>query len=232
VLAVVQARMSSRRLPGKILTDLGGVPVLGMVLDRLGRCDELAGVVLATSSESSDDPVEAFAAERGCELHRGPLDDVLARFLGAVDGREADAIVRVTADCPFVEPELIDRLVRIWRRGDFDYVTDVLEPRTFPRGFDAEVVSRGCLELAGAEATEPADREHVTTFIRERPERFTQAGLWMRPAMGEERVTLDTPEDLLQLRGLVERIGHDRSLGEIVAALGGPEEPELREDGP
>lgn len=229
VLAVVQARASSARLPGKVLLEIGEDVALAMVLDRLARCDQLDGIVLATSVEASDDPVAELARSRGQDVHRGPLDDVLGRYAGAIEGNEAAAAVRITGDCPFVDPGIVDRLVGLWRAGEADYVSNVIEPRSFPKGLDAEVVSRGALLDAAAEASEPAEREHVTTWIRERPDRFPAQGLWMAPSMAEVRVTLDTPEDLTELRRLVVEVGANPSLSELIAALGGPAEPRISE---
>lgn len=223
VVAVVQARMSSSRLPGKVLTGLGSAPALWHVLNRLAAADELAAVILATSVEPSDDPIASFGDRFGVPVHRGPLDDVLARFIGAIDGAASSpaAVVRITADCPFVDPGLVDRLVRVWREGNADYVADVIEPRTFPKGLDVEVVGVGALRTAAAEARDQPDREHVTMFVRDRPERFPQEGLWLDPPMPEVRVTLDTQEDLEALSSLVMEVGEDPDLVTLVEALGG-----------
>ena len=229
VVAVVQARMSSQRLPGKVLAEIGGRPALGLVFSRLARCNELSAIVLATSTGADDDPVAKVAERAGVAVHRGSLDDVLARFAGVVSTLEADGVVRITGDCPFVEPTLVDRLVGIWRGGAADYVTNVLEPRTFPKGLDVEVLSAGAIRAAEAEAVDPADREHVTSFVRSRPERFLARGLWMKPEMAAVRITLDTVEDLARLRSLATELGPDPGLGSIIAALGGPAEPVISE---
>jgi spore coat polysaccharide biosynthesis protein SpsF len=223
VLAVVQARMTSSRLPGKVLEDLGGEPVLRRVLDRLGRAGELDGVVLATSTDPSDDPV---AAEAGIPVVRGALHDVLGRYRQAVAEYPCDAIVRITADCPLIDPEVVDRVVRRWRDGTEAYVANNLEPRTFPKGLDTEVVNSEALTAAAEEATDPYDREHVTPFVRARPERFPQAPVFHDPPFGGVRITLDTPDDLRLLRRLVDELGPDPMLDEVLAALGAqPDSP-------
>lgn len=229
VIAVVQARMTSARLPGKVLRPIGAEVNLAMVLDRLARCRQLAGTVLATSTEASDDPIAEFAAARGQRVHRGPLDDVLARYLGAVEPTGAAAVVRITADCPLIDPGIVDRLVELWRGGEESYVANVIEPRTFPKGLDVEVVSVEALTAAAAEASDPADREHVTTWIRARPARFAARGLWMTPPMGGASVTLDTVADLEHLRALIARVGPNPALADLLVALGGPAAPELSE---
>lgn len=228
VFAVVQARMSSRRLPGKVLADLGGKSTLEMVTARLGSATELAGTVLATSVETSDDAIERAARDLDCQLHRGPLDDVLGRFSEVLQRTGADAVVRVTADCPFVDPGIVDELVRIWRTGSADYVSNVVDPLSFPKGLNAEVVAAQALEAAASAATAPADREHVTTFIRARPERFPSSGLWLDPPLPGAVVTLDTEGDLKRLRTLVSRVGHDPSLPSLLDALGASAPPRFR----
>jgi spore coat polysaccharide biosynthesis protein SpsF len=227
VVAIVQARMSSRRLPGKVLTEIGGRPALLWVLMRLGGAGELHGIVLATSTGSDDDPVAELGHRVGVSVHRGPLDDVLERFAGAVREVGADAIVRVTGDCPLVEPALLDCLVGLWREGEADYVSNVIEPRTFPKGLDLEVISAAAIAAASAEATEAGDREHVTSFVRARPERFPAQGLWMEPDMSEQRITLDTANDLSVLRALADRLGPEPGIEAILPALGGPAVPTL-----
>ena len=219
VVAVVQARMSSSRLPGKVLADLGGVPVLQRVVDRLKRCRQLESVVVATSVDPSDDPVAAAAS---VPTVRGPLDDVLERYRIALAEHPCDAVVRITADCPVIDPAVVDDVVARWREGDEAYVANVIEPRTFPKGMDTEVVTADALAQAATEATSAHDREHVTPFIRDRPDRFPQAAVTHDPPLGHLRMTLDTPEDLHTLRDLVARTGPDAGLEELVEALQGP----------
>ena len=219
--------MSSSRLPGKVLKPIGERPALQWVLSRLQRAAELDSTVLATSTGADDDEVARFGERFGVGVHRGPLDDVLQRFADAARAADADAVVRVTGDCPLLEPRLVDRLVGIWRRGDADYVANVVEPRTFPKGWDLEVVSTAALLAAADEAKDAGDREHVTSFLRARPERFPVQGLWMEPDMGSARITLDTVEDVRMLRELVGRLGPEPGMEDILEALGGPPRPSL-----
>lgn len=206
--------MTSSRLPGKVLADLGGRPVLRFLLDRLSRAKELDQVIVATSTHESDDPVARAALAAGVSVARGPLDDVLERFRQAAAG---GAIVRITGDCPLIDPAVVDFAVGAWRRATADYVANVPEPRTFPDGLDVEVISLDALVAAAAEATDSRDREHVTPFIIARPERFPQLAIDLVPACPEIRITLDTAEDLALLRETVDRLGGSAGTREIVA---------------
>jgi spore coat polysaccharide biosynthesis protein SpsF len=216
VAAVVQARMTSTRLPGKVLAEIGGDLALRLVLSRLSEAREIDEVVVATSSEESDDPVARVAAATGVTVVRGPLDDVLERYRQAARG---DAVVRITADCPLVDPDVVDLVVRVWKTTTVDFAANCLEPRTFPEGLDVEVISRRALDAAAAEAVDGHDREHVTPFLRARPERFKQIGVELQPAFPMLRITLDTLDDLRLLRRLVEQLGADARMHEIVEYL-------------
>jgi len=204
-----------------VLADLGPGTAIELVVRRLSRAQELSGLVVATSTDASDDALVTALSAGGTRVFRGPLEDVLARYALAAGEVESDAVVRITADCPLVEPALVDRLVAMWRAGDADYVANIIEPRTFPKGLDVEVVSRRALDAAHAEATADDEREHVTPFIRARPDRFPAAALELEPPMPDARVTLDTPEDLEALREIIARVGDEAGLDEIVDALGG-----------
>jgi spore coat polysaccharide biosynthesis protein SpsF len=207
--------MSSTRLPGKVLADLGGRPVLEWVVSRLRDSRELADVVVATSDEAGDDPVADAAPTR---VVRGPLEDVLARYALAARELDSEGLVRITADCPLIDPAVVDEVVREWRTSDADYVANVIEPRTYPVGMDTEVVTAAALLAADAEATDDYDREHVTPFVRSRPERFPQRAVTMYPPQVDVRLTLDTPEDLEHLRAVVAQTGPKASLAELIAA--------------
>lgn len=221
VAAIVQARMTSSRLPGKVLAELhDGRRTLDLVIERLSGCREIAAIAVATSDQSSDDPVAGRARELGVVVVRGPLEDVLERYRLAADTVACDAVVRITGDCPLVDPDLVDLLVSIWRTGHADYVANVCEPRSFPKGLDVEVVSTAALRAAATEAGDAGDREHVTPFIRSRPDRFASAGIWLTPAHPELRLTLDTQEDLVRLRALFARLGPAARIDDILRSLG------------
>jgi len=222
VAVIVQARMSSSRLPGKVLMDLGPGTTLELLVARLRRVGEAADLVIATSVEAGDEPVVGAAEALGVKVTRGPLHDVLERYRAAAEEVRCDGVVRITSDCPLAEPTVIDRLIAMWRAVErLDYVWNTREPRTFPDGLDAEVVSRAALEAAAAETREPYDREHVTPFVRDRPERFAQRALALESPARGVKLSLDTPEDLATIRAFVERVGPDPDLGRILAAAGG-----------
>lgn len=210
--------MSSTRLPGKVLADLGGRTVLGWVLGRLSDSRELAEVAVATSDDPGDDPVAEAARGHGARVVRGPLADVLSRYAIAARKLGAEGLVRITADCPLIDPAVVDEVVAEWRAGDAAYVANVIEPRTFPAGMDTEVTDAAALLAADAEATDAYDREHVTPFVRSRPERFRQLAVTLDPPRPDVRLTLDTPQDLERLRAVVAATGTGATLPELVAA--------------
>jgi spore coat polysaccharide biosynthesis protein SpsF len=212
--------MSSTRLPGKVLMRLGEHTVLELLMRRIARARELDAIVLATSTEASDDVIEQEGRRLAVPVIRGPLENVLARYEMACDAFQADAVVRITGDCPLSDPEVIDQVVRHWRELDTDYVTNTLEPRTYPDGVDVEVISAAVLRQAAREAARDEDREHVTPFIRCRPERFRTGELRLHPSHNEIRITLDTAEDAELLGRVVAQLGPDPSLSEIVTWFG------------
>lgn len=220
VVAVIQARMSSTRLPGKALALLGGHTALELLLLRLSSAEELDDTVIATSTDVSDDAIAREGRRLGIPVVRGPLDDVLARYIDASETRGADAVVRITGDCPLIDAEIVDQVVRQWRRSRVDYVTNTLHPRSYPDGLDVEVLSTAALHRVSAAANRPSDREHVTTYIRDHPEHFRVAELRLVPSLGTVRITLDTQEDLRTLTHLVSTLGPSASMTQIVEALG------------
>ena len=226
--AVVQARMSSSRFPGKMLADLRGRPVIDHVLDRVARARTVAHVVLATSDDPSDDALAAHAEAQGYAVHRGSLDDVLARFVGAATATGASVVVRVTGDCPLVDPALVDEMVTRFGRGGLDYLSNV-SPPTFPDGFDLEVLSVEALRAADELAASAPHREHVTLYIREHPERFVRGNhVNPRGDLSSVRLSVDWPDDLATVRELLDRLGDDRAgLDAVVAALAA--DPALKE---
>lgn len=197
ILGILQARMSSTRLPGKVMADILGAPMIGRQIERLRRARRLDRLVVATSLDPSDDPLAVWCEGQGLPLHRGSLTDVLDRFHAAL-GRfgPADAVVRMTADCPLADPSLVDRAVEAHLAGGFDY-TDVTSPRrTFPHGLDVEVAAAGALEAAWREAADPYEREHVTPFLYRRPERFRLGHVNSPVDRSNLRWTVDYPADL------------------------------------
>ncbi len=209
VLCVIQARTGSTRLPGKVLQDLGGRPILRFMLDRLAPLS--ARVVVATSSLERDDPVAEIARVAGRSVVRGSESDVLSRFVDALDAHPADHVVRLTADCPLTDPVLVEAVIARHLEWAADYTSNVF-PRTYPKGLDVEVVRADALRAAHLETRDPVEREHVTPFFYRRPERFRLANLRATgpgPWLGREGWTVDTADDLAFVREIVARMGRD-----------------------
>lgn len=219
-LCVVQARAGSTRLPGKVLADVAGRPMLGFMLQRLAGLP-VDTLVLATSTEPDDDPVAAVAEGQGVAVVRGPEHDVLARFALAVDAHPADVVVRLTADCPLSDPAIISAAVALLHDHGADYASNSLV-RTFPDGLDVEVLTARALREAAAEATDQREREHVTPFVYRRPSRYRLAALCNDEALGEERWTVDTAADLERIRQIVADLDDPVRAGwrEVLAAAG------------
>jgi len=203
-LCVVQARTGSSRLPGKVLLDLGGRPVLALLLLRLLRGP--FPVVVATSTAPGDDEVARLAEALGVPAMRGPEADVLERFRLVADAfPEADPIVRITADCPFIDPAVVERAVAVHLASGADYTSNTLA-RTFPDGLDVEVMTRSALLTAAAAATAADEREHVTPFLQRHPDRFRLAGFCSGHDLGDVRLTLDTIDDLYDMRSRLDSV--------------------------
>lgn len=216
--AVIQARTGSTRLPGKVLRQLGGRPVLDRVVTAAQKAPGVDQVLVATSTGPGDDVVADRATRLGAAVVRGPEDDVLARFVLAVDEHPCDAVVRLTADCPMLDPELVGLVVAAWRHApEHDYVATTLV-RTLPRGLDVELARSDALRALTVTAT-GYDRVHVTSGLYGDPERFRCLGLVVSPAADDLRVTLDTPQDADLLDGLVAELGEGTGWRELVAVL-------------
>lgn len=200
--AVIQARTGSSRLPGKVLEDLGGHPVLEWVVRAARAARQIDTVVVATSTEAGDDTVADLAVALGVPVVRGSEDDVLSRFVAALEAHPADAIVRLTADCPLLDPTLIDAVAGAWAAAAaHDYVSTVLV-RCLPRGLDVELVTAEALRAVDRVAL-GADRVHVTSRLYAEPTAYRLLGLCVTPPANDLRVTLDTREDLALLRAVV-----------------------------
>jgi spore coat polysaccharide biosynthesis protein SpsF len=224
IIAIIQARMASTRLPGKVLLNLAGQPMLARVVERTRRAKTVDQVIVATTTESEDEVIAALCAARGYPCYRGSLHDVLDRYYQAARLYQADVIVRITADCPLIDPGLIDETVNAFlginvqqsaiREQDspipyilppvaYDFAANRLPPpwgRTYPIGLDIEVCSFRGLETAWKEADQPHQREHVMPFFYEQPERFRILHLNYEKDYGTLRWTVDTPADLELLR--------------------------------
>jgi len=230
VIAVIQGRMSSSRLPGKILADIAGQPMLQRVFIRTSRSATVTETIFATTTDPSDDPVAEYCNFSGIPLTRGSLFDVLDRYYQAAKGAKADVVVRITADCPVIDPALIDDVVKTViseqpsvNSEQFDFACNRLPPpfqRTYPIGLDVEVCTFAALEKAWSESTETFHREHVMSYLYEgvklitdnrslqtgvSPRGFNIALLHHTTDFGDYRWTVDTPEDLEFMRQIYSR---------------------------
>jgi spore coat polysaccharide biosynthesis protein SpsF len=205
---IVQARATSARLPGKVLADLAGRPMLAQQLRRLQRCRRADDIVVATTVNRTDDPVKDVADAAGVRWYRGDEHDVLGRYLGAARASDAGLIVRITADCPLIDPVITDAVIeRAAAAPPCDYASNVLR-RTYPTGLDAEALHRDVLERTARLARSAAAREHVTWFIRdERPALFVSASVEDETDNSDLRWTVDTAADLAHARRLYEGLG-------------------------
>jgi spore coat polysaccharide biosynthesis protein SpsF len=193
ITAIIQARMSSSRLPGKVLMPMSGKPMLGHEIDRVKQCRLVEKIIVATSDHDSDDPIFDFSESENIECFRGSLDDVLARYHFAAKSAKATTIIRLTGDCPLADPKVIDCLIELYSQGDYDYVSNTLTP-TFPDGLDAEVFSRVALEAAFQQAQLPSEREHVTPYIKNSA-KFRKYNLENKSDLSAQRWTVDDPAD-------------------------------------
>jgi spore coat polysaccharide biosynthesis protein SpsF len=223
IVAIIQGRMSSSRLPGKILADIAGQPMLARVYTRTSRAKTLDEVIFATTTDPSDDPVAEYCAFSGIPFTRGSLFDVLDRYYQTALQAKADVVIRITADCPVIDPELIDDVVNTLLEGPYDFVCNRLPPpgrRTYPIGLDVETCTFKVLKKAWKEAKEPQHREHAMPFFYEgmeltrrsrtletgvSPRGFSIALLHHTTDFGEYRWTVDTPEDLKFMRKVYSR---------------------------
>ena len=196
--------MGSTRLPGKVLADLGGQPLLALLLTRL-RCGAIEDVVVATSELPGDDPVADLAGALDVPVIRGSEADVLSRYALAIGTFAPDHVVRITADCPLIDPAVIVDAVDHHVAVDADYTSNTLA-RTFPDGLDVEVLRASALQIAADEAEELDEREHVTPFVYRRPSRFRLGCICSGDDLGAERWTVDTVNDLEWLRAVVGKL--------------------------
>ena len=229
VVAIIQGRMSSSRLPGKILADIAGQPMLARVFIRTSRAVTVTETIFATTTDPSDDPVAEYCDFSGIPVRRGSLYDVLERYYRSAKEAKADVVVRITADCPVIDPALMDDVVKmvignsVSGNWEFDFAANRLPPpwgRTYPIGLDTEVCTFAALERAWKEAKEPQQREHVMPYFYEgvelttvnrqlqtgiSPRGFKVALLHHTTDFGDYRWTVDTPEDLEFMRQVYSR---------------------------
>jgi spore coat polysaccharide biosynthesis protein SpsF len=209
---IVQARMTSSRLPGKVMMDLAGRPMLSQQIRRLKACREMDEIVIATTTNSTDDPVVALAETEGLRWFRGSESDVLSRYVGAAHEAKAEIVVRITADCPLIDPEQSDAVVSGLSEvtSEYDYASNCLT-RTLPKGLDTEALFLDTLDRVNRMATSRSAREHVTWFIHtERPDLFAFRSITSEEDNSDLRWTVDTLADFQS----VTKIYEDLNLGE------------------
>jgi spore coat polysaccharide biosynthesis protein SpsF (cytidylyltransferase family) len=230
VVAIVQARMGSERLPGKVLLDIAGETMLSRVVLRLRQSKLIDEVIVATTTNPIDQAIVDEASNLGIRACRGSEEDVLGRYVDAAAFANADVIVRVSADSPFVDPEVTDAVVFAFLSADppVDYASNKLQP-SFPLGLDVEAFSRDALLRAARDATEPYEIAHVTVYMYSRLDEFTLLPVTSERNLHPLRWTVDTPEDLRFARAVFERLGrrNDFSWKDVVSLI--EREPSLAE---
>ena len=207
--------MGSTRLPGKVLRDIAGRPMLSYQMERLRRVKRAERIVVATTDQPADDAVERFCRKEKIACVRGSEHDVLARYHLAIERFPADVVVRITADCPLIDPAIVDEAIAAYEP---DYVSNMLEI-TYPYGMAVEVFSAQALREAHREAKDPAEREHVTPFIWRRPQRYRLKSLTMAPNLSHHRWTVDTPEDFELVSRLLKTLKPHFTLQDVLAVL-------------
>jgi len=233
--AIIQARMGSNRLPGKVLSPIMGKPMLWHIVHRVRAVPSIDEVVIAIPDRPADEELRKFCAAYGIACFSGSETDVLDRFYGAAKQYNVDPLLRITADCPLVDPDLVERLIGMYRAGGYDYVAvsagadaSRVGIGSFPDGMDAECFSFASLETAWKEALDPRDREHVTRFIWRQKTRFRCTQLLADRDYPHLRLTVDYPQDLVVASHIYEKLFHDGNifhLSDVVDLLA--REPEI-----
>ena len=231
IVATIEARMTSSRLPGKVLMEACGKPMLQHMIERLQRVPSLDGIIVATTGNDTDAAIVELAESMGVGFFRGSEDDVLLRVLGAAREHDIDVIVEMTGDCPLIDPSLVEDCILGYQNAEVDYVSNVLE-RTYPRGMDTQVFATEILADVANRTNDPEDYEHVSIYIYRHPEIYSLKNIpgpphLTNPGLG---LTLDTPEDLELIRRIFEILYPDIpafTLADILAVL--KNNPELTE---
>jgi spore coat polysaccharide biosynthesis protein SpsF len=217
-LCIIQGRMGSTRFPGKTLKEIAGKPLLHYVISRVSKAKRIDKVVVATSDQKEDDAIAEYCKKSGTPCFRGDLHDVLKRFGGVVrEYSEFETIVRVTADCPLIDPAVIDKVLGVFEKTDADYVSNVLT-ETYPDGIDVEVFKKSALLESAKEAELSSEREHVTLYIRNNP-KYKKVNVENDENLARFRLTVDDPEDLEVVNFLIENYGDNLGFKEYTDLL-------------
>lgn len=213
--------MGSSRLPGKVLMEAIEKPMIRHVVDRVRRCSRLSMVIIATSTHVQDDPLAEYCNKENIPCFRGSEDNVLDRYYHAAKKYRSDVVVRITGDCPLIDPDVITKVIDLFLTGEYDYTSNVFPP-TYPDGLDVEVVSMRALETAWKEAVRPMDREHVTCFVSENkdPKRFRKGNVENSRDLSKYRLTVDEERDIRVVRAVLEHFGDNKcTMDQIISFL-------------
>lgn len=205
IIVIIQARMTSSRLPGKVLKPILGKPMLAYLLERVSRCQTMTQVVVATSNQPEDDVIEMFCLDNNVDCFRGDLHDVLDRYYQAAIKYQADHVVRVTADCPLIDPTVMDEIIECHLLGQYDYTSNAIEP-CYPDGLDVEVIKFDVLKQAWQKATMNSEREHVTQYILQNDGIYKIKSFLCPDDLSHIRLTVDEPEDFMLINKIFEEL--------------------------
>ncbi len=205
IAAIIQARMGSTRFPNKMMERVGSKPLISLVIDRVGKSTLIEKVILATTTKKDDDVLIQIAIEKNIDFFRGSENDVLDRFYNAAKKYKVDTIVRITGDCPFIDPVVIDQVIGLHLDAKSDYTSNI-KPPTFPDGLDVEVFSFISLEKAWKEAKLNSEREHVTPYIWKNNKLFKIVNLFNKKDLSNIRLTIDEKEDLVLIKEIIKYI--------------------------
>lgn len=219
VTAIIQARVGSTRLPGKVMYPLDGKPALQHVIDRVSKAESVDNVVVATSTESQDNVLKQYVPMFGADIIRGSEANVLSRFELVTKRYKPNVLVRITGDCPLIDPKTIDQVVTSVRDEDIEYASNIFE-RTFPRGLDVEAFDNESFDQVISAATTQAEREHVTLYYRENPNEFNTKNIYSNEVFDDEiyinrndlRLTLDEADDYYLLEQIYSKIEYESIL--------------------
>jgi spore coat polysaccharide biosynthesis protein SpsF len=223
IVATIEARMTSSRLPGKVLMPALGRPMLEHLTDRLKAVPSIDEIVLATTVNATDDVLVEFAKKNGISVFRGSEEDVMARVIGAAESAQADVVVEITGDCPIIDPDLVEQTIRLFKRNDAEYAANSFIS-SYPDGMDTQVITLAALKKSFSMTDDPLDREHVSRHIVQHPELFRHVYLIAPPSLHWPGLglTLDEPADYELIRTVIEALGKDNHLfgcGDVIRFL-------------
>ena len=219
--AVIQARMGSSRLPNKVLMPVKETPLLGWMLSRVSQCKEIDEVIVATTTEPRDEEIYNYVVSKGYKVYRGSEDDVLDRYYQAAILSKPDAVIRITADCPLLDPAVLTALIQEFYEKELDFISNSEPlPSTWPDGMDVSIMTFNALRQAWEEAKKPSDREHVTFYFWNNPEKFNCHKVDLDSDMSKYRLTIDYPEDYDVIKGVIEHFTADSNDISFTASMG------------